>query len=78
MGELIPPNKQSQQGGFDPQITLALRELAGWPVQAASIRAHRERERYVTIQRDQAGNVIGSIETIFEREVEDINQAWGK
>lgn len=65
-------------GALDPDVNLALRALAGWPMQTAAMRAHRERDRVVTIHRDAAGNVIGSTETVYEREVEDINQTWGK
>jgi hypothetical protein len=70
--------KKSRPEPLDPEVSAALRDLAGWPVQqhheGGSIRRHRT----VSIQRDGAGNVTSSIEQIDEDEYQEYSDNWGK
>jgi len=53
-----------------------LRALADYPHRAVHINQQRTRSRVVQIQRDQFGNVIGSIERIEESEQSDLDGEW--
>jgi hypothetical protein len=63
---------------LDPDVNLALRELAGWPLHTAQHDIRRERHRTVTVQRDHLGRVVGSVEQIEEHEHESYTEGWGR
>jgi hypothetical protein len=63
---------------LDPEVDQYLRELAGWPLQQAHRGGHKRRHRSLTVQRDEFGRVIGSVEHIDEDEYEEYSDTWGK
>ena len=67
-----------QLAAGDPSTVDALRQLAGMPVRAVQVQQHYERRRVVEIQRDQFGNVVGSIERIDEVEYGNATGSWAQ
>ena len=61
-----------------PEASLVLRDLAGWPLQQHQEGGYRHRHREMTIQRDEFGRIIGSLEHVEEDEYEQYSDTWGK
>ena len=70
--------KKSEPEPMDPEVHLALREMAGWPQQAHQRSAERSRHRSLMVQRDHMGRIINSVELIEEDEHEQYTDSWGK
>lgn len=71
-------SKKAVPEPLDDDMSLALRELAGWPLHTMSHGGTRRRHRTLVVQRDALGRVIGSIEQIDEDEYEEYSETWGK
>ena len=70
MGKSVAP--------LDPDINLALRELAGWPLHTMQRNQFRDRHHTMTIHRDQFGRIIGSVEHLEEHEHDGLTESFGK
>ena len=78
MRKLIELFKGKSQTELDADTNAALREIAGWPIQAHGRDGFRARNRHITIQRYATGRIINSIESIDEHEYEGYSDTWGK
>ncbi|WIE74465.1 hypothetical protein [Curtobacterium sp. MCSS17_007] len=65
-----------QVANGDTAVIDALRQLAGMPVGSIQMDRSYVRRRVVEIQRDQNGNVVGSIERIEEAESGSSSGTW--
>jgi hypothetical protein len=68
----------AKNGGDEAPELDMLRALAGCPLRSAHVGAHRVRQRSLQIQRDQFGNIVGTIERIEETEFLDYEANWQK
>ncbi|TFD14166.1 hypothetical protein E3T26_08565 [Cryobacterium sp. TMT1-21] len=78
MGKRISLFNSEEPEPLDDDVNLALRELAGWPLQTKHHGATKSRHRTLVIQRDALGRVTGSIEQLDEDEHEEYSETWGK
>lgn len=70
--------RRKQQEPLEPGINLALREIAGWPLETHTLNGFRSRHHSITIHRDPNGRVIGSVEHLDEDEYDQYSDNWGK
>jgi len=70
--------KRDNGSQLDPDMELALREMAGWPLQTRQQQGHRHIHRTTLIYRDALGNVTHSVEQIDEDGYEGYSNSWGK
>ena len=73
MSEII---KADSTEGLDPNISAALRELAGWPVQQAEEGGYQHVTREREIHYDAHGRVTGATERIREEEFRRYSNNW--
>ncbi len=78
MRKLIELFKRTEPEPLDPDVNLALRETADWPIEQHHRGGYRQRSRTTTVQRDAQGRVVNFIETTNEDEFEDYSDHWGK
>lgn len=78
MGKEIRLFKKQKPAPLDADVSDALREMAGWPQQQHLETRSRHRHRQMTIQRDETGRIISSLEHIEEDEFEQSSDSWGK
>lgn len=78
MGKILSLFNRPEPEPLDDDVNLALRELAGWPLQTREHSGSRSRHRTVVTQRDALGRITGSIEQIDEDEQEHYSETWGK
>jgi len=78
MGKVIDFFFKKDKPQLEDGFSLALREIAGWPLESHLRQGHRSRHHNVTIHRDSMGRVIGSVETFDEDEYDQYSDQWGK
>lgn len=78
MGKIVDWFKKTEPAPLDEGVSLALREMADWPLQSRNHTLTRNRHRTVVTQRDHMGRVTGSVEQLDEDEYEQYSDDWGK
>ena len=78
MGKIVSLFKKPSPVPLDDDTNLALRELAGWPLQTRQRSVTKHRHRTIVVQRDALGRITGSVEQIDEDAYEQYSETWGK